>query len=267
MSGQTVCLVGVVDRRAVEGQRIADAGPDGENREVVIPHAAAEPAGVDEQRVDVVVQARGQPGRLLDECGERYPPFPVQERREGYDGVVDDMAADGDADGRRRRQVRIRQISRACGHQFGDGMSQDVGCLFRDRLTVRAGDDGAACVDGDRGGQVRVDLDADECARALPDAQRGLRPAAPLAWLGGSVGFCGGLLDDAVVDQVAGDARQCALGQPQVLRQRGPGDRPVLEDGGGDAVGVVRPVEPVGELHDVEVGSVCAAEVGVHTSP
>ena len=34
---------------------------------------------------------------------------------------------------------------------------------------------------------MRVDLDADEGARVLTDAQRGLRSAAPLAWLGGSV--------------------------------------------------------------------------------
>ena len=191
----------------------------------------------------------------------------MQERRERHNGVINDMAADGDADGRRRWQVRIRQIGRACGHQLGDGAGQDIGRLFRDRVAVRPRDDGAMGVDGHRGGQMRVDLDADERACVLADAQRGQRAAPPLAWLGGSVGFRGGLLDDAVVDQVAGDARQCALGQPQVLGQRGPGDRPVLEDGGGDAVGVVRPVEPVGELHDVEVGSVCAAEVGVHTSP
>lgn len=94
MSGQTIAFVGVVYRVAVVGDRIAHAGAHRDDGESGDANGVAEPAFVQQHRVEVVEHLGGNAGGPLQHAAQIDGGIPVQERREGDVTVVFDVAAE-----------------------------------------------------------------------------------------------------------------------------------------------------------------------------
>ena len=90
---QSVAFIGIVDRLAVHGERVADADADRHHGETVQSDARAEHARVHRQRIDIVVNAGRQAGRLANHRRKFHRLRPVQERCERRHRIVRDMSA------------------------------------------------------------------------------------------------------------------------------------------------------------------------------
>ena len=176
MSGQTIAFVGVVYWVAVVGDRIAHAGAHRDDGESGNANGVAEPAFVQQHRVEVVEHLGGNAGVPLQHAAQVNAGIPVQERREGDVTVVLDVAA----------ERKTKRGGRGGVGGGGDEFTHHAGDLLDHGLWggVRHGfgdvtADGAAhrVHLGHRDGAV-VNVDADEGMRVLANAQRGLRAAA-----------------------------------------------------------------------------------------
>ena len=90
---QSVAFIGIVDRLAVHGERVAYADADRHHGETVQSDARAEQACVHRQRIDIVVNAGRQAGRLANHRRKFHRLRPVQERCERRHRIVRDMSA------------------------------------------------------------------------------------------------------------------------------------------------------------------------------
>ena len=131
-----------------------------------------------------------------------------------------DMAANGDAHGVWARQPGCYRLAGTVADEPGQGLRHHVRRTVGDRRLVASGDDIVSRVDDDGVCHGAVELDAYEGFGTAVQFQPWLWSAAAFrVWCGGKVlGQCGGhglagfrLHDDAVVDEVAGDARDRAL--------------------------------------------------------
>ena len=211
MAGQTIAFVRIVDRIATVGERISHARAHRDDGEPGDADRVAEPAFVQQDRIEVVERARGDAGRLLYERAQIHDRIPIQERRECDKTVVVDMPAEREADRGRRRRAGGDHCADHARDLRDDRAGRTVGDAFGDLTADRA----AHRIDFGGGDCAVVNVDADERVGVLADAQRRLRASTPAARIVDGEPFrqCarlreagGHLLDDAVVDEVARDA-------------------------------------------------------------
>ena len=93
MPDQTVTFIRTAHQLAVDRQRIADACAERQYREATQSNAGPKHAGINDQRIDIVVNARRQSSSLANHSGELHGLRPVHERCERHYGIVDDMPA------------------------------------------------------------------------------------------------------------------------------------------------------------------------------
>src|SRR5207248_2234014 len=127
-------------------------------------HALAEPLLGDGERFDVILQGRGEPGRLVEQFGER-DVVPAEERR-----VPDDARFPVDVAGNRHAQAvrAVAEVGGAVGGGSGEKFADQVGQCPDDVVDVVALQGvvgGCADVRAQVGGHadqvVAGDLDAD----------------------------------------------------------------------------------------------------------
>ena len=220
MPNQTVTFIRTAYQFAVERQRIADACAERQYREAIQSNAGPKHAGINDQRIDIVVNARRQSSSLANHSGELHGLRPVHERCERHHGTVDNMPAKRDSHSARFRPARHLRLVGTVGRQLFDQRDHGLRGSVFDFQIMTSGDDLPDCVDRNCRNMRRVDFHANERSRIRNHLQSGLRAAATFRifflhetfrQFAGLAGRHRRLLNHARINQIAGNSGNSTL--------------------------------------------------------
>ena len=220
MPDQTVTFIRTAHQLTVDRQRIADACTERQHREAIQSNTGPKQAGINDQRIDIVVNACRQSGSLVNHSGKLHGLRPVHERCERHYGIVDDIPAQRDSHGARFRPSCHLRLVGTVDRQLFDQRDHGLRRRVFDFQIVASGDNLPDCVDRNRRNMRRIDFHADERSRVLDYSQSHLRAAATFRifflnetfrQFTGLAGRHRRLLDHASINQIAGNTGNRAL--------------------------------------------------------
>ena len=220
MPDQTVTFIRTAHQLTVDRQRIADACTERQHREAIQSNTGPKQAGINDQRIDIVVNSRRQSSSLANHGGKFHGLRPVQERCERHHGTVDNMPAKRDSHSARFRPARHLRLVGTVGRQLFDQRDHGLRGGVFDFQIMASGDDLPDCVDRNCRNMRRVDFHANKRSRIRNHLQSGLRAAATFRifflhetfrQFAGLAGRHRRLLYHARINQIAGDSGDRAL--------------------------------------------------------